>query len=219
MRISIPLALCIILASSASSQTFKSHKIGETAQTFFSIATIQDKGGQTAGYCKDYLSDPKVLKAYDKAQHSKGDLVAIFHSADVEGCRVVEQALDGREVKVGDRYASELGQGSVTFRDSKLVSIALEMKEGTQLEDVVTDISKELGGVEPTMGIDTLQNGFGATLQQRKATWNANNLNVVASEMRSFQRRDMGVLVIVTDIAYFKMKEAERQANRTNTIH
>jgi hypothetical protein len=83
----------------------------------------------------------------------------------------------------------------------------------------VTDINKELGGVEPTMSIDTKQNGFGATLHQRKATWNANNVKVEASEIRDFRYGDMGVLVIVTDSAYFKTKEAEHQANRPSTIN
>ncbi len=185
---------------------------------------MAQNGLLTTRYCKDYLSDPKVLKAYDKAQHNIGDIKAITQSSDVEGCKKVEQALDGREVEVGARYASEIGYreigvGQVTFRDSKLVSIVFDLKQGTRLEDVVTDINKELGGVEPTMSIDTKQNGFGATLHQRKATWNANNVKVEASEIRDFRYGDMGVLVIVTDSAYFKTKEAEHQANRPSTIN
>jgi hypothetical protein len=225
MRISVPLVLGIAVAcTAASSQTFKRHKIGETAQDFFSIATMAQNGVLTTQYCKDYLSDPKALKAYDKAQHNIGDIKAITQSADVEGCRKVEQALDGKEVEVGARYASEIGYkeigvAQVTFRDSKLVSLVFDLKQGTRLEDVVSDINKELGGVEPTMSTVTKQNGFGATLHERKGTWNANNLNVEASEMRDFRYGDMGVLVIVTDSAYFKTKEAERQANRPSTIN
>jgi hypothetical protein len=180
---------------------------------------MAEKGVLTTRYCKDYLSDPKVLKAYDKVQRNMFDTNARIQSVDVEGCRKVEKALDGREVEVGARYASEIGQGQVTFRDSHLVLIIFNLKAGTPLEDVVTDINKELVGVEPTMSLDTKLNGFGATLQQRKATWNANNVGVEASEMRDFRYGDMGVLVIVADSAYFKGKEAERQANRPSTIN
>src|ERR1039457_3640701 len=213
MRISVPLALCIVLAcSAASSQTFKRHKIGETAQDFFSIATMAQNGLLTTRFCKAYLSDSKVLKAYDNAQHHIGDIKAITQSSDVEGCRKVEQALNGKEVEIGARYASEIGYreigvAQVVFRNSRLVSMVFNPKEGTPLEDVVIDINKELAGVEPAMSIDTQQNGFGAILHQRKATWNASNVTVEASEMRSFKYGDMGVLVIVTDSAYFKTKE------------
>ncbi|MGB8783545.1 MAG: hypothetical protein WCD02_10540 [Terriglobales bacterium] len=218
MRISVPL-VCIVLVCSASSQTFKRHKIGESAQEFFSIATMAEKGLPTTQYCKDYLGDPKVLKAYDIAEHSIGDVKAIIQSSDVKGCKAVEEALDGREVEVGARYASEIGQGNVTFRGSQLVMIVFNLEKGTPLDDVVADINKELGGVEPMMNVDTKQNGYGATLSQRKATWNTTNVTVEASEMRSFQYGNMGVLVIVTDSAYLKTKEAERQASRPSTIH
>jgi len=219
MKIFVPMALCIVIAcSAASSQTFKRHKIGETSQEFFSIATMAEKGVLTTQYCKDYLSDAKVLKAYDKAQRSIGDVKAIIQSVDVKGCRDVEEALNGREVEVGARYANEIGQGQVTFRDSKLALMTFSLKAGTLLEDVVTDINKEIVGVEPTMSVDTKQNGFGATLQQRKATWNANNLIVEAGEMKDFRYGSMGVLVVVADSGFFKAKEAERQVKRSNTI-
>lgn len=144
---------------------------------------------------------------------------AIIGSRDVTSCREVFEALDGKEVEVGARYATEIGKGSVTFRDSKLVSIVFNLNQGTVLEDVVTDISTEVGGVQPTMSVDTKQNGFGATLQERKATWGVSKVIAVAREMRDFQYGDMGILVIVADSEYFKKKEAERQANRPNTIH
>lgn len=221
MKISVLAALCIAIScSTVSSQTFKRHKIGETVQEFFSIATVAEKGVPTTQYCKDYLSDPNVLKAYDKAQRNIGDYKVIIQSVDVEGCRKVEKALDGQEVEVGARYASEIGKGGeVTFRDSKLALMTFEVKAGTPLEDVVTDINKELAGVEPTMSVDTKQNGFGASLQQRKAAWSTNSLIVDANEMRDFRYGDLGILVIVADSAFFKAKEAERQAQRSSTIH
>jgi hypothetical protein len=180
---------------------------------------MAEKGILTTRCCEDYLSDPKILKAYEKIQRNMFDTNARIQSVDVEGCRKVEEALDGREVEVGARYGSEIGQGQVTFRDSKLVLMTFKLKAGTPLEDVVTDINEEFVGVEPTMSIDTKQNGLGATLHQRRATWNANNVSVEASEMRDFRNGDMGVLVIVAESTYFKAKEAERQANRPSNIN
>jgi hypothetical protein len=220
MKILSLLALCVLTISSvASSQTFKQHKIGETAQQFFSTATMSEKGILTTTYCKDYLSDPKVLKAYEKAQRDTFDTRSLIQSSDVKGCREVQEALDGKNVEVGARYAAEVGKGSVTFRASKLVVMAFDLEKGTPLEDVITDISKELGGAQVTMSVDTLQNGFGATLQRRKAMWNANNLSVSAREVKDFQFGDLGIFVVVADAEYFKQKEAERQATRPNTIH
>ena len=218
MKISVRLAFCIALIYSVSSsgQTFKQHKIGETAEQFFSIATMSGKG-TTAQYCKDYLSDPKVSKAYAKSQRNMFDTNAKMQSIDVEGCWKVQQAFEGKEVEIGARYASEVGKGTVTFRSSRLVLMAFDVPQAP-LDDVVTDISKELGDVQPTMSVDTKQNAFGASVQERKATWHANNLTVVANEVRDFRFGNMGVLVLVRDSEYFKQKDTERQANRVNTI-
>jgi hypothetical protein len=69
------------------------------------------------------------------------------------------------------------------------------------------------------MSVETLQNGFGATLQQRKAVWNTKTLVVAASEVRDFQYGDLGVSVVVADSEYYEQQEVQRQANRSNTIH
>lgn len=208
-----------LLTVAATSQTFKQHKIGETAQQFFAIATMgEHQGTLTTKFCADYLSNPKVQKAYERKQRNMYDVGAITQSLDVDGCKAVQQALDGKEVQVGAGYASEVGTGNVTFRDSKLVVMAFDVG-GAVLEDAVADITKELGNVQPTMTVDTKQNGFGATLQARTARWSANNLTVTASEMKSFQYGNMGVSIIVGDSSYSKQKDAEREASRGSTIH
>jgi hypothetical protein len=217
MKISL-LSLGVILISvAASSQTFKHHKIGETAEQFFSVATMGESNESTTTFCTRYLSDPKVLKAFEKAQRNTLDLRANNESGYVTGCRDVQDALRGKHVEVGGRYALELGRGTVTFHNSKLVIMAFHVN-GT-LEDVITDVTKELGGISPTLSVETLQNGFGATLQQRKALWASNDLTVLASEVRDFQYGDQGITVVVADREYYRQKEAERQASRPSTIH
>jgi hypothetical protein len=44
-----------------SQPTFKEHRIGESAQEFFSIARVAEKNGMlSTDYCRSYLNDPKV---------------------------------------------------------------------------------------------------------------------------------------------------------------
>jgi hypothetical protein len=51
--------------------TFKEHRIGETAQQFFSIARVAEKNAMlSTDYCRSYLNDPKVKKTIEKARHS-----------------------------------------------------------------------------------------------------------------------------------------------------
>jgi len=207
------------LCSSASGQVFKGHKIGETAQQFFSITTMAEPKTVTTQYCKDYLANPKVLKAYDRAKTHSGDARALSQSKDVNGCRDVQSALDGKDVRIDARYAAELGSGWADFHNSRLVILRLTLKAGTPFEDVVADIGKELGGAEPTKTLVTRQADVGGILQERRANWNANNLHVEADEMKDFEYGDVGVAVVVADSEYLKEKEATREATRPSTIH
>jgi hypothetical protein len=86
------------------------------------------------------------------------------------------------------------------------------------MDDVVADITKELGGTEPTLSVETVENGFGATLQKRKAVWHARDLIVSAIEEKDFKYDDLGIAVAVADANYLSKKEAERQATRSSTI-
>jgi hypothetical protein len=202
--------LLVFLCSAASGQVFKGHKIGETAQQFFSIATMAEHNTLTRQYCKDYLANPKVLKAYDRAKTHPGEARALSQSKDVNGCRDVQSALDGKDVRVAARYASELGSGWADFHNSRLIILRLTLKAGTSFEDVVTDVSKELGGAEPRKTLVTRQVAVGGILQERRADWNANDLQVEADEMKDFEYGDMGIAVVVANSEYLKEKEATR---------
>jgi len=212
------LALGLALIRPATSQTFKQHKIGETAEQFFSIATVAEHKGLTIKYCADYLGDPKVQKAFEKAQRNIYDTKATIQSFDVKGCLEVKKAFDGGDVEIGGRYAAEIGSGMARFHRSRLVLMSFSLSAGTPIQDVITDMSKELGGAEPATSVETMQNAFGATLHARRCKWEVSGLNVLVSEMKSFEFGDMGVSVLVGDSGYLKEKEAERQASRPNTM-
>ena len=218
MKLSQLSVYCLSFVVAASGQTFKQHTIGESTQQFFAVATMPENKGLTSEYCRRYLSDPKVVEAYQRFAKHPTDLRAMDKSIDVTGCWDVRDALEGKDVEVGARFISEIGMGSATFHSKRLVLMDFSLPSGTPIEDVVSDISKELGEVKPIMSIDTVQNGFGATLQRRRAVWNTEKLVISAMEMRSFQHGDLGISVAVADSGYFKEKESDRQANRPNTI-
>jgi len=84
--------LFILFSVMCSAQTFKGHTIGETAEQFFSTATLMESHHQpTVAYCTEVLSKPK--------KH-----VGI----EVQGCQNVMDALQGKDAVVGNRYASLL---------------------------------------------------------------------------------------------------------------
>jgi hypothetical protein len=207
------------LSEVATSQSFKKHRIGESAQEFFSVATMAENKGKTEEYCRGYLSDPNVMKAYDKWIRGKTDIKALRQSLDVTGCWDVRDAIEGKDIKVGARFASEIGQGDATFHASKLALLNFVVPVGTPMEDVVTDVSEELGHVQPNMSVDTMQNSFGATLQRRRAVWQTDNLIVSVMEMKSFASPGgLGIDVAVADPHFLNKKEENRQASRSNTI-
>jgi hypothetical protein len=195
MKMSVALAVCCVFCMPATAQTFKQHKIGETAQEFFSIATFSgsDTRARTTEYCAGKVN-----------------------ALDVQGCTEVQDALHGKDTKVGARYAAEIGKGSATFHGSKLVMM-LFLVEHARFDDVITDITNEIGGTQPVLTADTMQNAFGAKLQARQAVWNSETLRIEAKEAKTFDR-DLGIAVMVADSDYLKHKEAERQDSRPNTI-
>ena len=79
--------------------TFKEHRVGESAQEFFSIAKMAEKGGTLSkDYCRLYLEDPKVIKAIEKTKR-KGwaDQSLLVATMDVEGCNKIRVALAGQD--------------------------------------------------------------------------------------------------------------------------
>lgn len=212
MKASISLAALLlgVLCCPASGQTFKGHKIGETAEQFFSIARMAEHNTLTKQYCKDCLANPKVLKAYDRAKGHPSDLRALSLSIDVDGCRGIQSALDGKDIRVDARYAGELGSGWAEFHNARLVILNFSVKAGSLFDDVVTDTTKELGGAEPTKSLVTRQIAVGAIVQEHKAVWNLNNLRVEADEMKDYEFGDTTVAVTISDSEYLKEKEAKR---------
>lgn len=218
MRVLRILLACLLLYfDAAMGQTFKKHRIGESAQEFSTVATLRASEGNTSEYCRRYLNDPNVMRAYQKIVKNSTDLRALKQSQYVTGCWDVKDALEGKDVSVGALYATEIGQGNATFHAFKLVVMSFTVPR-TSIEDVVTDITAELGHVEPVMSVQTLENGFGATLQERRAVWQTDTLFVSAAEMKSFEYGSLGIAVEVADKQYLNKKEQERQTNRPNTI-
>ncbi len=213
MKVLLTVLFLNFLCCAASGQVFKGHRIGETTQQFFSIATMTERNLHPPQYCKDYLANPKVLKAYNRAKTHPADARAVLVSADVDGCRDVQAAMDGKDVRVGARYANELGNGWADFHASRLLILSFTLKAGIPFEDVVTDISKDLEGAEPAKTMVTRQSSVGSLLQERRANWNANNLRVEADEMKN-EEGDVGITVTVADNEYLK----EKEANRPSTV-
>jgi hypothetical protein len=196
--LALPLLLAL-LSITVSSQVFKGHKIGETADDFFSIATVM--GMPTSLYCKQLLSDPKSVAAYDQEKAQADDRAfsrkTSYLAADMEGCRQVQAALEGKDVSVHNTRTNGFDAGATSvFRGSRLVTLAFGLKPGTRFEDVVTDISKELGDAAPMRSVVMRQNG---TFQERRANWDVNNLHAEAGEMRDSQHDDLGIAVAITD--------------------
>lgn len=194
-----------------SQPTFKQHRIGESAQEFFSIAKIADKNGiLSADYCRSFLEQPKVKKAIEKA-HKKGwdDTPSLFEvGVDVEGCNQIQAALAGKEVELDARFASELGSGSVRFVAGQLASMRFVVK--APFDDVVEDMASKLRS-KPRLEIATVQNGIAAIQKQRRAVWTFPNLLARIAELQSLRGDDIGTEVLVSSSAII-----ERRANSLN---
>ncbi|MGA2203161.1 MAG: hypothetical protein ABSG40_14465 [Terriglobales bacterium] len=130
----------LMFAQSGSDLRFSGHTLGETAETFFSTATMMESREATKDYCKKLLNDPEAMRRYEAARTgiNKKD----FLLSDVGGCKDVMAALRGGRAHVGARFASELGKGSVLFVDGKLASFTLLSE--SSYADAVADMKKRL---------------------------------------------------------------------------
>ena len=198
------------LCCRASSQAFKGHRIGETAEQFFSIARMAEHNTPARQYCQDYLANPKVLRAYGRVKTHPDDTRAVALAIDVDGCRDVQSALGGQSVKVDARYAAELGGGWAEFNNARLLRFKFSLKKEIPFEDVVTDIGKELGGAESTTSLITRQVEGGAIVQERRAVWSVEHLHVQADEVKDYEFGGTEVAVTVAGSEYLKEKEATR---------
>jgi hypothetical protein len=183
--------------------TFKEHRIGESAQEFFSIARVAEKNGMlSTDYCRSYLNDPKVKKAIEKAKKKGGDATtSLVAKMIVEGCSNIQAALAGQDVEVDVRFAAEFGGGQVRFVAGHLAAARFVVK--APFSNVVEDMTAKLNA-DPHQDTETLQNSVGAIVKQRRATWALPNLFVKISELQSLEGDDMGTEVSVSDPAMTK---------------
>lgn len=181
-----------------SQPTFKNHRIGESAQQFFSIAKMAEKDGTlSTEYCRFYLNDPKVKKAVEKNKRKAGeDATTSTATMDVEGCNTIRAALAGQDVEIELRYAAEFGRGSARFVGGQLASVNFAVK--APFDHVVEDMAGKLNA-PPQLAVDTIQNAVGAIVNQRKAIWTLPNMLVMLTEMQSLEGEDVGTLVSVSD--------------------
>jgi len=151
---------------------FKGHSLGETAEAFYSIARMAESKGLTKDYCKALLNNSKV----DQAQRK------VKRNVPVDGCQRVMTALRGEDVKVGNRFAWELGPGEVMFHSGKLVRLQVDV--ASSYGDVVADMTKKLGA-PAEHGYVTYQDVVGAIFQRGKAQWKSDSIAVVVEEYES----------------------------------
>jgi len=117
---------------------FSGHTLGETAETFFSTASMMESKTATKEYCKKLLDDPEAMRRYEDSRigTNKKDLLL----SDVGGCEYVMAVLRGERAPIGARFASELGKGHVLFVGGKLVSFSLYSE--SSYADAAADMSK-----------------------------------------------------------------------------
>jgi hypothetical protein len=185
--------------------TFKEHRVGESAQEFFSIAKMTEKGGTlSTDYCRTYLEDPKVQKALEKAK-KKGwsDQSLLLATMDVEGCNKIRAALAGKDTEIELRFASEFGSGVAQFVAGHLGSVNFVAK--APFNDVVEDMTSKLSSA-PQLSLETLQNEVGAIVRQRRAAWILPNIIVKLVELHSVEGSSIGTGVSVSDPALMKRR-------------
>jgi TonB family protein len=136
-------------AQSSPDLRFGGHALGETAETFFTIARMSESKVLAKDYCKSLLDDPKTKEKTEDAKDSmnqKGVFVLNkkdFSLLDVSNCRQVMAALQGQNANVGARLASELGKGSALFASGKLM--AFNLFWDSPYADAVADMEKRFG--------------------------------------------------------------------------
>lgn len=185
--------------------TFMEHRIGESAQEFFSIARVGEKGGMhSTDYCRSYLNDPKVKKLIEKAKKkSDDDPLSLLVAMNVEGCNNVWAALAGRDVEVDGRFAAEFGSGRVWFIAGHLASVRFVVK--APFDDVVEDMNAKLNA-SPQLDTATIQNPVGAIVKERRAVWTLPNFLVKLTQLQSLEGEVIGTKVSVSDPAMSKLR-------------
>jgi len=190
--------------------TFKGHRIGESAQQFFSTARMAEKNGiLSTDYCQACLNDPKMKKAVEKAKKKGGDDPSLLVAAMIwEGCNSIRAALAGQDAEIDLRFAGEFVSGSAKFVAGQLASVRFVVK--APLNDVVEDMTAKLNA-KPKLSVDTIQNSVAAIVKQHTAMWTLPNTLVKVSELQSLDGESIGTEVSVSDPALMK--------HRTNSLN
>jgi len=189
--------------------TFKEHRIGESAQEFFSIAKVAAKNGMlSTDYCRSYSNDPKVKKAIDKASRKSAHVddtspSALLATMTADGCNTIQAALAGRDVEVNAQFAAEFGNGSVQFVAGRLASVSFAVE--APFIEVVEDMTAKLNA-KPQLDVHTFQNPVGAMVRQQRAVWTLPNTLVRLSELHSLDGEDIGTAVSVSDPGIMKQR-------------
>jgi hypothetical protein len=155
-RIAVLLNFFLLASFSSSAQTsaldmkFGGHKLGERANVFFKIAKTSESQQLSRDYCKTLLEDDKTREKVQQAETSaqnggvfvltQGDFSALL---DVDNCRQVMAALDGKQANVGARLASELGKGSALFASGRVRAFNLILD--TSYTETVSDMARRFG--------------------------------------------------------------------------
>lgn len=198
--------------------TFKGHRIGETAQQFYSIAKVAEGNQPLAlDYCRAFLSNATVIQAEEKAKKDAAFAEKLDSTTDDGACHRVLAALDGKDVRIGNRFAYEFGEegGFVVFHSGRLVVVEFGSK--SSYDDVVADMTKKLGPVG-AQSQDVYENAFGAKLKGRNVGWSVAGLNAAVIEQRSFQGGDGNVNILVQDSAFAAQTTKQREATRPNSL-
>jgi len=204
MKYAIAFAL-VLLGSTLFAQQFKGHAIGETAQQFFSTATVAESRQLTVEYCTTLLNNPKAMKKH----------LGLAMPVETQGCQEVMAALQGMDTEVGNRFADALGPGNTRFHAGKLVYMKFIMD--SPYIDVVADMTKKLKS-SPEQSYVTYQNGFGATFQRRKAMWVSGNLMATVEESPSVPFKGEARLVTIFDAKGADEAWQRREATRPSTL-
>jgi len=225
-RVLIPFAAVVVAAAFVQAQpqsselpqntqpTFKEHRIGESAQEFFSIAKVAEKNGMlSTEYCHSYINDPKVKKAIEKAsrKNAAGDdspSSSLLAAMTAEGCNNIQAALAGKDVEIDGLFAAEFGRGSVQFVAGRLASVSFVVK--APFDDVVEDMNAKLNA-KPQLDVHTFQNSVAAMVNQHRAMWTSPNFLVKVSELQSLEGESIGTEVSVSDPEIMK--------HRTNSLN
>jgi S1-C subfamily serine protease len=136
---------------------FKRHRLGESAEQFFSIATTSN-GTLTVDLCATILRERNPVPATQS-----------------EACGAMTEALLGINAKLLGNFANESGAATVTFVKGRLARMTFRLDE--PIEVVVADMSSKLGA--GPIATETAPNTGG-----RMAAWRAKGVFAIAGELK-----------------------------------